>query len=144
MSEQLFHVGVKALVKNKEGKYLLLQVNPAELRGSDNPAYWDIPGGRIQKGQNWRDALEREVDEELGVAIASEPQFFAGTVANIMIPTDDGEVGLVLLVYTVEIPENATLKLSFEHLGFEWVDGSIAAERLSHKYPPDFTDRFKI
>ncbi|HEV2403361.1 MAG TPA: NUDIX domain-containing protein [Candidatus Saccharimonadales bacterium] len=48
--EDIFHLGVKALLKNDKGEILLLQVNPAKLNGKRTD-YWDLPGGRVQKGQ---------------------------------------------------------------------------------------------
>lgn len=146
MSVQLFHVGIKALVRNDEGKYLLLQVNPAKLSGNQ-PAYWDIPGGRIEEGDSVSETLAREVQEELGVdilgkaSIAGEPVFFTAVVSNIKIPTENGEVGLVLMIYEVKVASQ-DFKISDEHIAFEWVDSATAAERLSHKYPIEFTSRF--
>lgn len=40
----LLQIGVKAFLKNKEGKYLLLQRSDAYAKA---PGEWDIPGGRI-------------------------------------------------------------------------------------------------
>ena len=48
MSEDAYHLGVKALVRDADGKILLLKVNPAELKGAKNSNYWDLPGGRVQ------------------------------------------------------------------------------------------------
>lgn len=140
MAVKLFHVGIKALVQNEVGEYLLLQVNPAKLSGKQE-AYWDIPGGRIEEGGSVVDTLAREVQEELGVDITGEPQFFAAVVSNITIPTDTGPVGLVLMVYTVKLASGEVI-ISDEHLGYEWVDKDVAAERLAHKYPPEFTEKF--
>lgn len=141
MSVQLFHVGIKALVKNDESKYLLLQVNPEKLSGNQ-PAYWDIPGGRIEQGHSVGETLEREVQEELGVDIKGEPKFLTAVVSNIKIPTENGEVGLVLMVYEVGVASQ-NFVISDEHQAYEWVDSTAAAERLSHKYPAEFTDKLQ-
>lgn len=141
MSIQLFHIGIKALCKNNEGKYLLLQVNPKKLSG-DQPAYWDIPGGRIEENGTVEETLKRELKEELGLYMTGKPEFFTAVVANIKIPTDDGEVGLVLMIYTLQFKDNADIKISDEHISYEWVEPKVAAERLAHKYPVEFTSRF--
>lgn len=141
MSVQLFHVGIKALCRNERGQYLLLQVNSEKLKGKDNPAYWDIPGGRIEEGDSVAATLAREIDEELGCTLQTKPEFFTGVVSNIKIPTEDRDVGLVLMIYAVDLPMNTEIKISDEHIAYEWVDAVIASERLQFKYPKEFTEK---
>ena len=43
-------VGVKVLLKNPEGKYLLLQRNIEKYPEMKNRSHWDIVGGRINLG----------------------------------------------------------------------------------------------
>jgi 8-oxo-dGTP diphosphatase len=71
MSNMLLQVGVKAFLKNKEGKYLLVRRN-AEKYGKTSGS-WDIPGGRIDPGTSLVENLRREVKEETGLKIISEP-----------------------------------------------------------------------
>jgi 8-oxo-dGTP diphosphatase len=63
---KMFNVGIKGLIENSEGKVLVLK---SSLKGHRIPteAYWDIPGGRIEEGENVLDVLKREVEEELGI-----------------------------------------------------------------------------
>jgi ADP-ribose pyrophosphatase YjhB (NUDIX family) len=64
-------VGVKIFLKNKEGKYLLVKRSLkkyAKVKGG-----WDIVGGRIKYGTKLIDNLRREVLEETGLEIKSEP-----------------------------------------------------------------------
>jgi hypothetical protein len=42
------------------------------------------------------------------------------------------------MVYKVQIPKNSKIKLSDEHVAYEWVDKTEAAKRLGHKYPAEF------
>lgn len=141
MSVQLFHIGIKALCKNQEGKYLVLEVNPVHFRVKQN-SHWDIPGGRIEEGESVDTTLRREVKEELGIDISSKPEFFTAVVSNIKIPHGDkDEVGLALMVYTVVLPMDAKIVISEENLRYEWVEPSVAAERLAFKYPKEFTEK---
>lgn len=58
-------VGVKVFLKNKQGKYLVLQRSKPYPR--ENTCRWDIPGGRINPGEGLLSALSREVYEETGL-----------------------------------------------------------------------------
>jgi len=141
MSEQLFHVGVKALCKNEDGQYLVLEVNPEHFRVKQE-SHWDIPGGRIEEGESINTTLQREVKEELGIDIAPGASFFTAVVSNIKLPHGDrDEVGLAVMIYTVTLPRDAAIVLSEENLRHEWVSAGEAAKRLAFKYPKEFTER---
>lgn len=141
-NEKLFHIGIKALIVNEANKVLLLQVNTANFKHGDKTVYWDIPGGRVQAGQTVAETLAREVEEEIGTSIASQPEFFTAVVSNIEIPLSATEsVGLVLMVYKLSIPKDSRIILSEEHTAFEWVEKPEAARRLAVKYPVEFTDK---
>ena len=58
-------VAVKAIIR-KNGKILLLQRSPDS--GFD-PGLWELPGGKIEYGENLTEALKREVMEEAGLLI---------------------------------------------------------------------------
>lgn len=47
-----------------EGKILICQ----RTRHQPMPLKWEFPGGKIEEGEQPRDALRRELDEELGIA----------------------------------------------------------------------------
>ena len=47
----------------KEGKILVCQ----RTRHQTMPMKWEFPGGKIEEGEQPRDALRRELDEELGI-----------------------------------------------------------------------------
>lgn len=140
-SEKLFYLGIKGLIKNSEGRLLLLK---SSLRDhvAGTKIYWDIPGGRIEEGADVLTTLRREIAEETGITDVLNPKFFTAAVSHHQIPIDGTrKAGLVLMIYTVEIPEESEIKLSPEHTEYEWVDASEAAIRLSNKYPEEFTSR---
>ncbi len=66
-------VGVKILLKNKEGQYLILKRSAEKYpeTGSDR---WDIVGGRINPGNTLIDNLKREIKEETGLELTEEPK----------------------------------------------------------------------
>ena len=47
----------------REGKILICQ----RTRHQPMPLKWEFPGGKIEEGEQPRDALRRELDEELGI-----------------------------------------------------------------------------
>ncbi len=68
-------VGVKALLKNKEGKYLLLK--KSKKKYPKMLGYWDMPGGRIEPGTPLLENLKREIKEECQLELREEPQIIA-------------------------------------------------------------------
>ena len=102
-------VGVKVLLKNKEGKYLLMRRSPYEKRGVGK---WDITGGRIEQGASLMDNLAREVKEETGLIMASEPKLLAAQ--DIIWP----DRHVVRITYIAEVEGEPTL--GPEHSEYGW------------------------
>ena len=141
--EDKFHLGIKALIRNSAGQILLLKVNKEKLKGFTGEAYWDIPGGRIQKGQTVEETLKREVEEEIGVKEITNIKPFSMVLSKIRIPQGEDSVGLILGTYTCEIPENSEIKLSEEHTEAKWFTSEEASKLLEVKYPVEFTEKIK-
>ena len=75
MTDILLQVGVKILLKNSDGKFLLLRRSLEkypEIKGR-----WDIVGGRIDPGIALKENLIREIDEETGLTLVGEPTLIA-------------------------------------------------------------------
>lgn len=65
MEDPLRHrVACGLLVRN--GRVLLVHRSSAK---TSNPNVWDLPGGHLEPGENSRQALVRELQEELSVSI---------------------------------------------------------------------------
>ena len=135
MSEQLFHVGVKALIVNDNDEFLLLKVHKDRFKTSENLWSWDLPGGRIQAGDSAEQTLAKELSEEIGYTGSLEPNLVSSCIANKMIPAENGQLGLVLFVYEIKIDQNFEIELSEEHETYEWCISNEAKTRLSQKYP---------
>jgi len=67
----ILKVGVKVLLKNRDGKYLLIR--RSLVKYPDIAGRWDIPGGRIKPGTTLLENLEREINEETNLRLASKP-----------------------------------------------------------------------
>lgn len=103
-------VGVKALLKNSEGKYLLLRRNPEKY--PDARPSWDIPGGRIDKGSPLFENLKREVKEETQLDLTEEPKLVAAQ--DILRP----DKHVVRLTYVGTIEGNPVI--DEEHVEAKW------------------------
>ena len=53
------------ILLDSEGRYLLGQ----RPEGKPYAGYWEVPGGKIEKGETVFEALKRELKEELGIEI---------------------------------------------------------------------------
>ena len=104
-------VGVKVLLKNPEGKYLLVLRNPQKY--TEVPSNWDLVGGRITPGAKLLDNLKREVKEEVNLDLADEPQL-VGAQDILRIPGRH----IVRLSFTANIQGEP--KLSEEHIQYGW------------------------
>ncbi|HKR82382.1 MAG TPA: NUDIX domain-containing protein [Candidatus Saccharimonadales bacterium] len=141
MNEDIFQLGIKGLIRNSAGQVLLLQVNPAALKGNKHGVYWDLPGGRIHTGDTVLDTLQREILEETGIATIENPKHIGMVLSNVRIPIPVGEhesTGLILSVYECDAPQDAEIKISEEHQAYQWFSPQAAAEKLQVKYPADF------
>lgn len=54
-----------AVIIRDDGQYLLGQRGP----GTFYPGYWEFPGGKVEPGETPRDAIVRELHEELGIEV---------------------------------------------------------------------------
>lgn len=105
-------VGVKVLITNEKGEYLLMRRSSYESGGAGK---WDMPGGRIDPGSSLRENLAREVLEESGLTLIGEPRVIGAQD----IFTKDGTRHVVRITY-VGTAEGEP-KLSDEHTEFVWV-----------------------
>ena len=104
-------VGVKILLKNKEGRFLLVQRNPKKYPEVGDK--WDIVGGRVEPGASLLDNLKREIKEEVGLAYVGAPKLLA--VQDIL--RIEGR-HVVRLTYGGEI--QGELRVDEEHLEAKW------------------------
>lgn len=56
----------------RDGKYLV-QARP---KGKSFEGSWEFPGGKREKGENFRECVKREVQEEVGLNVSVRPHFY--------------------------------------------------------------------
>lgn len=136
MAEQLFQIGIKALIRNSRGQILMLHL-PA---WGGNPAHWDLPGGRVDGDESFIDTLKRELKEEIGLEYTGEPTQLAAFRTKITIPVGDQRIPLVFVVYEVDVVDDIAISLDPESNedGCDWFNPNEAAEHMTIKFPKDF------
>ena len=69
VSSKLYGLTVRALIEDSSGRCLLVRRSPANARFAGT---WELPGGKVESGENLASALVREVREETGFGVAAE------------------------------------------------------------------------
>lgn len=100
----------KALIKNKNGKYLLL------YRGDTHPnfpGHLDLPGGEVESEETSKTATAREIQEETGICIYPNnlKKLFVKQYKNTR------HVLFEITIDKADIP----IKLSWEHKKYRWM-----------------------
>jgi len=110
----VLQVGVKALLQNEQGEYLLLHrslIKYPEIKGS-----WDIVGGRIEVGKTLLENLQREIKEETGLIFKGVPKLIA---AQDILRNPERHV--VRLTYLGQVTGTVSLDVT-ENDDFKWCD----------------------
>jgi len=106
-----FAVSQKLLVYNTEKKQYLCIFNA-------NNDWWELPGGVIDKGENFENALKREVQEELGEGFEYSKPEFLGT-KDTTITFEENTYRILYACYLAEYGEGE-IGLSKEHSDISW------------------------
>ena len=124
-----FGIALKALIKNKEGKYLILHKSDKD---DINPNQIDIPGGRMEFGEDFISALKREIKEELNIEIE------IGKPSRVWSLIKDN-LHLIGITFNAQYL-TGEIKLSFEHDSYSWVSKE---EIANGNYPLWIKEEFK-
>jgi 8-oxo-dGTP diphosphatase len=117
----LFAVPQKALIKNGD-KFLIVKRSSTS---KTYPNHWDLPGGKLEHGENPTEGLVREVKEETSLKIkVLEPIF--SYLETIIYPA-------YVIVYHGEIL-SGKIKLSHEHSEYKWVTEQELKRMLVEPY----------
>lgn len=116
--EEKFGIAIKCLLKNEYNKYLILKKTQEEAKNDGSENLYDIPGGRMEYGEDIIDTLVREVFEETGIKLKLN-QIEKILNAKSIIRKDG--LNLVVITYIANV-KNCSVKISSEHSEFYWID----------------------
>lgn len=126
MTANPFRLSVNIILRNLKEQILL-------LRRSESctiyPGFWDLPGGKINLGENIDEAISREVGEE--TAQSFEFSGFAGATQFVEKIKD---IAIVIIIMEGNV-KSETVILSNEHDDYVWINPH---EVLSLKLCPHF------
>ncbi len=111
MKNKKMYFAVKGLIF-KEGKLLILKRSKTEDCFED---MWDIPGGRINFGEEPEEALKREVKEETNLEIEVKNPVRVWTFFK-----DRGNTQVIGITMLCEYKKGEVI-LSKEHEDFKWI-----------------------
>lgn len=111
-----------------ERQYLLLAYPAIDDK---NKIYWGFPKGHVAEAELERETAVREIKEETGLSEFSLLEGFCEAEKYFF--RRDGELVNKTSVFYLAQTTGDEVKVSFEHLGFEWLAYAQTLERLSFK-----------
>jgi 8-oxo-dGTP diphosphatase len=109
-------IAAKAVIV-KDGKVLILREAATYSEGTQRGRY-QLPGGRVEIGEHFEDALLREVREETGLDVAIEYPLYVGEWR----PVIKGMPNQIIGIFFVCTPTSSQVTLSDEHDDYQWID----------------------
>lgn len=120
-----------AIIFRKEGEnlFFLLLHYPRAMRRPK--PYWDFPKGHIEKGEKIEDTARRETYEETGLKDIEIISGFKETI-KYFFRWEDKNILKFVAFYLAKTTEKE-VKISSEHIGYEWLPFEKALEQLTYK-----------
>jgi bis(5'-nucleosidyl)-tetraphosphatase len=118
--------GAVVFLKNTEVKYLLLHYEAG---------HWDFVKGNVEPNESEKDTVIRELQEETGIVDARFVEGFREKIGYFYrrqgVTIHKEVVFFLIETHTEEV------KLSFEHVGYVWLNYEHAMEQLNFKNAKD-------
>lgn len=114
-----------ALIFRKEKgiiKYLLLHYESG---------HWEFVKGHIEKGESIKDTVRRETKEEVGISDLEFVEGFKETIRYFF--KWEGKNIMKFVTFLLAETKTENIKLSHEHIGYEWLSYEQALGKLTFK-----------
>ena len=102
---------VRGIIKNENDEILIVKRHP---KSKTDPEMWELPGGKVEKGEFFADALIREIKEETD--LDCKVGDFAEAVQNDYMHKRTVQV----MMYLTDV--KGEVKISDEHTDWMWAD----------------------
>lgn len=123
-------ISAGVVIFRKEGEkilYLLLHYESG---------HWDFVKGNIEEKESVEETVRRETKEEVGLGDLDIIEDFKESIKYMFTwPPKDPKAERIFKIVTFRLAKTKikVIKLSFEHIGFEWLPYKEALERLTFK-----------
>jgi 8-oxo-dGTP pyrophosphatase MutT (NUDIX family) len=118
--------GAVVFFKNVQLEYLLLQYEAG---------HWDFVKGNVEPNESETDTVLRELKEETGIVATQTIEVFREGIQYFY--RRQGETIQKEVVFYLIQADTEKVELSFEHVGYAWLDYPDALERLTFKNAKD-------
>jgi bis(5'-nucleosidyl)-tetraphosphatase len=118
--------GAVVFFRNVQLKYLLLQYEAG---------HWDFMKGNVEPNESETDTVLRELKEETGIVATQTIEGFRERIQYFY--RRQGETIQKEVVFYLIQADTEKVELSFEHVGYAWLDYPDALERLTFKNAKD-------
>jgi 8-oxo-dGTP diphosphatase len=100
---------VRGIIRNSEGEILIVK---RHAKSRTDPEMWELPGGKVEKGEHFADALVREIKEETNLDVN------VGDFCEAIQNDYPHKRTVQLMMYLDDI--NGSVEISDEHTQFKW------------------------
>ena len=100
---------MRGIIKNEDNEILILKRHP---KSKTDPEMWELPGGKVEKGEHFTNALVREIKEE--TSLDADVGDFCEAVQNDYMHKRTVQV----IMYLENI--KGDVKISEEHTDWMW------------------------
>ncbi|OQX00729.1 diadenosine tetraphosphate hydrolase [Candidatus Parcubacteria bacterium A4] len=101
--------------------------------------HWDFPKGHIEKGEKIEETVRREIEEETGIRdigfITGFKEWFKYFYKK------DGKLVFKIVTFFLVETKTEEVKISPEHISYEWLDYEDALEQLTFKNAKEILEK---
>ena len=128
-----FRISAKSFIADQNERVLILKRSEDDVH---KPGIWEIPGGRLEPGEDPIEGLRRETKEETGLDIdVKEP-----LAIHHFTRQDNQKITMIVFLCRAK---KSPILLSQEHTEYEWIKIENAKEKLNDFFWPEIDNYIK-